>query len=155
MVLILLLKQRFWRLLSPLHTVPTILIVLKHTYKSVVSPLNQTVGGWDLSLGLRFSLIRAEGIRFRVCYSLDKLCFLWNDCFTVALCTTFAHINNGICSNASGKPWERIYPHFTHLISLFAFVVKQVCRRHRHDWIFTTSCLNFLCYHMEALYRGG
>ena len=144
--------QRIWILHSVLHTVPTIPTVLRHTYKSVVSLLNQTVGGWGLSLGLRFSFIRAGGIRFRECYSLDKLCFLWNDCFTVALCTTFAHINNGIRSNAPGKPWERIEPHLTHLISPFAFVAKQVWRRQRHDWIFTTSCLNFLCDHIEALY---
>lgn len=62
--------------------------------------------------------------------------------FIAPLCTRFVHINNGTCFDASGKPSERIYSHLTHFISPPSFVAKQVWRRHRHDYLFTTSCLN-------------
>lgn len=87
---------------------------------------------------VRFNM--AEGIGLGEHYSPDKLS---NHCFIVALCRTFAHINNGICSNASGKPWEGIWPHLTHLISLLEFAAKQVWRRDTgRDGIFTTSKLS-------------
>lgn len=60
--------------------------------------------------------------------SADNLWSLWNDCSISALCSTFAHTKNGICSYVSDKPWEGIELHLAHLTSPFKVVVKQVWR---------------------------